>query len=148
MRVAIDDDVGVIPFEQLFGPRCAELVSVTDMDPQVANLHVDGCCQSRIAWRIRVAKHGAYGRDERELVENFVTPDVASVQVQFDPGERRMHARPHQPVCVRDQADDVRAAIAHCSTSSPQRGASCCGTPRWSSTRATTKFTRSSTLRG
>ena len=82
----------------------------------------------------------------RSLVERAA--DVAGVKDEFHAFERRKDIRPNEPVCIRDEADEMhrlgRQRRRDTGASSPQRRISVCSTPSWSRIRATTKSIRSS----
>src|SRR5512143_4238537 len=123
-------------------------MAVTDVEAHVADRHLDRIGESGLARRVGVAVDGMHRSDQLQLVEDVVAPDVAGVEDQFDAGERRVHVGPNESMRIRDQSNKMRARASHSDSSLPHRAARRCGTPRWSSTRATTKFTRSSTLAG
>ena len=147
MRVAVHDHVGVVARQQLGRRRAADLVAVAHVDAHAADRRSRSTSVSRGSPGGSVLPYTARtGAISCELVEDLVAADVAGVQDQLDARERGVHVRPHQAVRVRDQADDVRARRRSFALASlrPTAPTSVCGTPRWSSTRATTKSTRSS----
>ena len=99
MRVAVDDDVGVIACEQLLWRRAAELVTVTHVHANPTNIAVDALPETRIVAGISVSKHRLDRSDRGKLVEH-IFPDVAGVKDQLHAGERVEYIRTQKPVCV------------------------------------------------
>src|SRR3954468_19402586 len=116
---------------------------MTHVNADALQLELDGVAQPRLPRCISVSKYRANRRDQGELVENCIAADVACVKNQLDTGERGVHVRADETMRIRDEPDHTGFAT-HCSGSPPHRADSWCGTPTWSSTRATTKLTRSS----
>ena len=169
--VPINDDIGGVAFEQPFGRRTSELMSMTDVHGEPVDPALDRWNKPWITRGVCVSIHSENGRDHRELVEHLVAADVACVQNQLDARERLVHVRSNEPVGVGDETDDARAqrslrtdgggrksgrtlrssppgARALLSALSPHLGTRPCSTSRWSRIRATTKSTRSSIRRG
>ena len=107
VRVAIDDDVGCITSEELYRLRRSEFVAVAHVDFQAADFDVNRRREPGIPGVVGVAEDCLDGRDDRELVKDLVTPDVAGVEDTIDPGQCDMNLRPHEAMSVGNQTEPM-----------------------------------------
>src|SRR5512132_2686661 len=115
---------------------------VTDVDSHTADLDIDRGYEPGLTRWIGVPINGMNRCNQLELIEYLIATDVSRVENELYPGKCGVHVRSNQPVRVGDQSDRVLLP-AHSCSSDPHRATKRWGTPRWSSTRATMKSTRS-----
>jgi hypothetical protein len=110
--MAVDDHIRVVRREQLSRRGTAQLIPVTDMYEESADLDANCGREARIAGGIGVAMDRPHGSDDRQLVQNVITADIARMQNELNSGKRIMHTRPHQPMGIRYQSNDVAVRSA------------------------------------
>jgi hypothetical protein len=108
MGMAVDNDVGRITSEQPLRLGRSQLVTVAHVDAEAVHDKVDGGAQPRVRLVIGVAVDRLHRRNDRELVENLVAVDVARVKDERDSRQGLMNLGPHQPMCIRDEADAAK----------------------------------------
>lgn len=121
MGVPVDEDVSVVGGEKLCGRRYSQLVAVTHMNHQSADLEHQRQRQPGIADGVGIAAHGFYRGDLPEFVKNLIAY-VAGVNDQLDPVQRSVHSGPQEPVGIGDESDGLtirrargrwRGCVAH-----------------------------------
>ena len=113
MRVAEDDDVGVVSRGKLGRRRASDFVAVADVhaDPVDGDEKLVG--KIRLIRRVRVAEDGFDGRDQPELVQYFGPADITRMKYQLDPRQCSVDARPKQPVRIGDESHHMRWGVCH-----------------------------------
>src|SRR6266513_4879914 len=153
--VSIHDDLGAREgFMQVGGSWMSELVAVRHHDREPVELELGDLRQARAKLRgIRVAVHRRNVRDRLELDEDLWLADVAGVEDVVDLLEHLEHFGAQETVRIRNHPEShsalvQRSVVASCNYLPSQRFTSAMSSPRWSSTRCTTKSTRSRTCCG
>src|SRR6266699_2436848 len=153
--VAVHDDLGARKGVMQFGESwMSELVAVRHHDREPVELELGDLRQASAQLRrIRVAVHCGDGCDSLELDQDLRRPDVAGVEDVVDLLEHLEHFRPQQAVSVRNNTQShgaplQRTVVASYNYFPSQRFTTSMSSPRWSSTRCTTKSTMSRTSCG
>jgi len=102
MRVAEDNDIGVVASGKLCRGRTADFVTVADVHADTVDFKDDFFAQAGVTRRISVAEHSFDWSDQPELVEDAGAADITRVKDELDPRQCLVHSRPKQPVRIRD----------------------------------------------
>lgn len=111
MRVAEDDDIGVITGRQFCRGWTSDFVTVADVHPDAVDRHDDFFAQSGLTRWIRVPEHGFDGSDQSELVQNIGATNVSGVKNKLDPGQRLVHSGPKKPMRIGDESYNARFRV-------------------------------------
>ena len=113
MRVAKDDDIGVISRGKLCRRWAADFVTVADVHADTVDFKDDFFAQAGVTRRISVAEHSFDWSDQPELVQYPGPADITRVKYQLDPRQCGVDARPKQPVRIGDESHHVRVGVWH-----------------------------------
>ena len=113
MRVAEDDDIGVVSCGKLGRRRATHFVAVADVHADPVDGDEELASKIGLIRRVRVAQHGFDRRDQPELVQYFRPADITRMKYQLDPRQCGVDARPKQPVRIGDESHHVRFGVCH-----------------------------------
>ena len=102
MRVAKDDDIGVVASGKFCRSRTADFVAVADVHANPVDFKGDLVAQTRLTRRVGVAENSFDWGDQSELVEDAGSANISRMKNELDPRQCLVHSRPKQPVRIRD----------------------------------------------
>lgn len=108
MRVAKDDDIGVVASRQLCRGWTSDFVTVADMHPDTVDCNNDFFAQPGLTRRVGVAEHSFDRRNQSELVQNIGSADIPRVKNELDPRQCLVYPGPKKPVRIGDESHNAR----------------------------------------
>jgi len=108
VRVAEDDDIGIIPRCQFRGGWASDFVAVADVHPDAVDCNDDFFAQPRLTGRVGIAEHSLDRRDQSELVQNAGAADISGMKNELDSRQRLTDAGPKKPMRIGDESYYVR----------------------------------------
>ena len=94
MRVAKDDDIGVVASGKFCRRRTADFVAVADVHANTVDFKGDLVAQARLTRRVGVAENSFDWGDQPELVEDPRSADISRVKNELDPRQCLVYPRP------------------------------------------------------
>ena len=108
MRVAVDDDIGIVSSSEFRRGWASNLVTVTDVDPDAIDRDDDFLAQPRFTGGIGVAEDGPDRRNQSQLVQDVGAADIPRMKNEIDPRQRVVDAGPKEPMRIGDETNDLR----------------------------------------
>ena len=108
MRVAEDDDIGIISRCQFRRGWASDFVAVADVHPDAVDCKNDFFAQPRFTGPVGVAEHSFDWRNQSELVQNVGAADISGMKNELDSRQRLMDAGPKKPMRIGDESYYVR----------------------------------------
>ncbi len=100
MRVAEDNDIGVVASGKLCWGRTADFVTVADVHANTVDFKDYFFAQAGLTRRIGVAENSFDWGDQPELVEDAGAADITRVNDEVDPRQCLVHSRSKKPVRI------------------------------------------------
>lgn len=113
MGVTIDHDVGIVPLRELRRCRTAHFVAVAHVEMYSAEFNIDPLGESWLARWIGIAEYRPHWRDQSQLVENLLAPDITRVKNELHSFQSFVNARSNDTVRIRDEPHNVRVGLWH-----------------------------------
>ena len=100
MRVAKDDDIGVVASGKFCRRRTADFVAVADVHADTVDFKNDLFAQAGLTRRVGVAENSFDWGDQPELVKDARSADISRVKNELDPRQCLVYSGAKQPVRI------------------------------------------------